>query len=103
MISYYILVEVDEKEFLEVVQEAIKKSGLIKRKLVHSVFLGSPGSGKSSLITRLVRKELKDFYPSTGVCEPVIIVDVGIEDSSAKHASVTVLLKAGEWSEACLL
>ena len=82
------------------VQEAINKSGVIKRKLVHSVFLGSPGSGKSSLITRLVRKELKDFSPSTGVCEPVVIVDVGIEDSSAKHASVTVLLKAGEWSEA---
>ena len=82
------------------IQEAINKSGVIKRKLVHSVFLGSPGSGKSSLITRLVRKELKDFSPSTGVCEPVVIVDVGIEDSSAKHASVTVLLQAGEWSEA---
>ena len=82
------------------VQEAINKSGVIKRKLVHSVFLGSPGSGKSSLITRLVRKELKDFSPSTGVCEPVVIVDVGIEDSSATHASVTVLLQAGEWSEA---
>ena len=82
------------------IQEAINKSGAIKRKLVHSVFLGSPGSGKSSLITRLVCKELKDFSPSTGVCEPVVIVDVGIEDSSAKHASVTVLLKAGEWSEA---
>ena len=73
---------------------------MIKRKLVHSVFLGSPGSGKSSLITRLVRKNLKDYSPSTGVCEPVVIVDVGIEDSSATHASVTVLLKAGEWSEA---
>ena len=82
------------------VQEAINKSGVIKRKLVHSVFLGSPGSGKSSLITRLVRKVPKDFSPSTGVCEPVIIVDVGIEDSSATHASVTVLLQAGEWSEA---
>ena len=82
------------------IQEAINKSGAIKRKLVHSVFLGSPGSGKSSLITRLVRKELKDFSPSTGVCEPVVIVDVGIEDSSATHASVTVLLQAGEWSEA---
>ena len=82
------------------IQEAINKSGVIKRKLVHSVFLGSPGSGKSSLITRLIRKELKDFSPSTGVCEPVVIVDVGIEDSSAKHASVTVLLQAGEWSEA---
>ena len=82
------------------VQEAINKSGDIKRKLVHSVFLGSPGSGKSSLITRLVRRELKDFSPSTGVCEPVVIVDVGIEDSSATHASVTVLLQAGEWSEA---
>ena len=92
--------EVDEKEFLKVVQEAINKSGDIERKLVHSVFLGSPGSGKSSLITRLVRKVPKDFSPSTGVCEPVIIVDVGIEDSSATHASVTVLLKAGEWSEA---
>ena len=91
--------EVDEKEFLEVVQEAINKSGAIKQKLVHSVFLGSPGSGKSSLITRLVRKELKDFSPSTGVCEPVVIVDVGTEDSSAKHASVTVL-QDGEWSEA---
>ena len=106
MLSHYIILvdsdqdEVDEKEFLEVLQEAINKSGDIKRKLVHSVFLGSPGSGKSSLITRLVRKVPKDFSPSTGVCEPVIIVDVGIEDSSATHASVTVLLQAGEWSEA---
>ena len=106
MLSHYIILvdsdqdEVDEKEFLEVVQEAINKSGDIKRKLIHSVFLGSPGSGKSSLITRLVRKVPKDFSPSTGVCEPVIIVDVGIEDSSATHASVTVLLQAGEWSEA---
>ena len=106
MLSHYIILvdsdqdEADEKEFLEVVQEAINKSGDIKRKLVHSVFLGSPGSGKSSLITRLVCKVPKDFSPSTGVCEPVIIVDVGIEDSSATHASVTVLLQAGEWSEA---
>ena len=106
MLSHYIILvdsdqdEVNEKEFLEVVQEAINKSGDIKRKLVHSVFLGSPGSGKSLLITRLVRKVPKDFSPSTGVCEPVIIVDVGIEDSSATHASVTVLLQAGEWSEA---
>ena len=61
---------------VDAVEQAIAKSGKISRKLAHSIFIGPPGSGKSSLIDRLLKRLRERFSKSTGVCNSVIVVDV---------------------------
>ena len=65
-----------EEEFIKAVEQAIAKSGKISRKLAHSIIIGPPGSGKSSLIDRLLKRLRKKFSKSTGVCNSVIVVDI---------------------------
>ena len=61
---------------MEGVQKAIAKSGKIDRKLAHSMFVGPTGSGKSSLMDRLLGRQRKKFSASTGVCDTVVIIDI---------------------------
>ena len=66
-----------EAELAKAIEEAIAQSGEITRRLAHSIFIGPPGSGKSSLMDRLLRKLVKKgFRKSTAVCKDVVIVDV---------------------------
>ena len=69
-------IEAESKEFIKAVEQAIAKSGKISRKLAHSIIIGPPGSGKSSLIDRLLKRLRKKFSKSTGVCNSVIVVDI---------------------------
>ena len=88
---YYIgkIDEVDSEEFIKGIEDAIKKSGRINRKLAHSILIGHPGSGKTSLIKRLLhrpRGEGNTFSKSTPVCESIVIVDINeIIPSSTLH------------------
>ena len=75
---------------MEGVQKAIAKSGKIDRKLAHSMFVGPTGSGKSSLMDRLLGRQRKKFSASTGVCDSVVIVDITITNPSTFHP-VTIL------------
>ena len=69
-------IEAESQEFIQAVEQAIAKSGKISRKLAHSIIIGPPGSGKSSLIDRLLKRLRKKFSKSTGVCNSVIVVDI---------------------------
>ena len=64
------------QEFICAVEQAIAKSGKISRKLAHSIIIGPSGSGKSSLIDRLLKRLRKRLCKSTGVCNSVIVVDI---------------------------
>ena len=75
---------------MEGVQKAIAKSGKIDRKLAHSMFVGPTGSGKSSLMDRLLGRQRKKFSASTGVCDTVVIVDITVTNPSTFHP-VTIL------------
>ena len=69
-------IEAESKEFIKAVEQAIAQSGKISRKLAHSIIIGPPGSGKSSLIDHLLKRLRKKFSKSTGVCNSVIVVDI---------------------------
>ena len=56
---------------------AIEKDENIDRKHAQSMFIGPGGSGKSSLMERLVHRR-RLVYVSTGVANPVVIVDIDV-------------------------
>ena len=85
------------KEFVEGVQNAIAKSGKIDRKLAHSMFVGPTGSGKSSLMDRLLGRQRKKFSASTGVCDTIVIVDINITNPSTFHP--VTILESDTWEE----
>ena len=60
------------------------------------MFVGPPGSGKSSLIARLLGRLLKKFSESTGVCDSVIMVDITEINPTSFH-SATILDE--KWEE----
>ena len=61
------------------------------------MFVGPPGSGKSSLMDRLLGRLRKEFSCSTGVCDSVVIVDIDITKPSALY-SITIV-DAKDWKE----
>ena len=85
------------KEFVEGVQNAIAKSGKIDRKLAHSMFVGPTGSGKSSLMDRLLGRRRKKFSASTGVCDTIVIVDINVTNPSTFHP--VTILESDTWEE----
>ena len=91
------LSEVEEEEFIKQVEEAAFNNSEVSRKLAHGIFVGPTGSGKSSLMDRLLGRPRKQFSPSTGVAEPVVVVDVSMDNPSTFH-SATVIDK-GTWKE----
>lgn len=71
--------------------------GRLIESFAHSMFVGPPGSGKSSLMYRLLRRARKERSLSTGVCTPIIIVDIDVGNPSTFH-SVTVI-DPNTWKE----
>lgn len=77
-------------EFCTNVKKHLQQSGAINRYLANIVFVGLPGSGKSTLIARLLKlKEVDEMLKasgSTGVMDGIIAVDIA-EDISSMHAA----------------
>ncbi len=63
---------------------AIFNKQSIRRKIANILLKGFPGSGKTSLLDRLLNKPLRVYYPSTGMCEKIVIVQIG---PSSTHTS----------------
>ena len=82
---------------MEGVQKAIAENGKIDRKLAHSMFVGPTGSGKSSLMDRLLGRRRKKFSASTGVCDTVVIVDITVTNPSTFHP--VMILDGDTWEE----
>ena len=87
----------DSQQFMKAVEDAIAKSGKINRRLAHSIVIGPPGSGKSSLIDRLLKRSRRMIAKSTGVCNSVIIVDIDEINPSSFHAATG--LDTETWKE----
>ena len=74
-----IQVTLDDKTFVEIMEDSMKKKGKINHTVVHGVFVGPGRSGKNSLMNRLTGEGPSDpdkIIPSTGVLESVIKVEV---------------------------
>ena len=52
------------------------------------MFIGPGGSGKTSLMYRLIHRQRQLLYISTGVADPVIIVDISVNPSAFYAVSV---------------
>ena len=78
--------EAESQKFIDTVEQAIAKNQTISRKLAHSIIIGPPGSGKSSLIDRLL-KRVRKISKSTGVCDTVIVVDIDEINPSVLHSA----------------
>ena len=61
------------------------------------MFVGPNGSGKSSLMDRLLKRPRKKLSLSTGVCSPVVMVDIDADNPSTFH-SVNVI-DSNTWEE----
>ena len=68
--------DVSEAEYLDAVRLAINLKGMIEHTLAHGVFVGLAGSGKSSLMSRLVGEMPSSTSPtcSSGVANRVVQV-----------------------------
>ena len=82
--------DMESDTFVQGVQDAVAKDEKINRKLAHSVFVGPTGSGKSSLMDRLLGRAIRKPALSTGVCDGIVIVDIDVDNPSTFHA-VTVI------------
>ena len=65
-----------KEEFFGKVEKAVAEEGSVSRKLAHSIFIGPSGSGKSSLMAKLLRRKRKLFSGSTGVSDSVVVVNI---------------------------
>ena len=92
-----------EEDFIADIAKATMNDDKISRKLAHGMFVGPTGSGKSSLMDRLLGRKREGFSPSTGVAEPVVVVDV--DSNPSTFHPVTVLegdeggeVESDEWN-----
>lgn len=89
--NFILIAAIESKEFLHNIKKHIQNSGSVDRFLAHLVFVGLPGSGKSTLIARLLDligiEEMLKANDSTGVMNGVITVDVAKDGASLHPAS----------------
>lgn len=63
-------------KFVDEVVKAIDNNDMINRKLANMMLVGLPGTGKTSLLDRILGRPMRIFYSSTGVSDTVVIVDI---------------------------
>ena len=85
----------DDRLVREVV-EAISNEEEIERIIAHIMMIGFPGTGKTSLMDKLLGISRK-VYTSTGVCGSVVVVDVSINDPTSLKAAVVLNFEDSTW------
>ena len=74
---------IHEAEHLAAVKQAMKIKGILEHTLAHGVLVGPAGTGKSSLMSRLVGEMPSSTSPSTGVANRVVQVEARKSSSTA--------------------
>ena len=78
--------------FLWNIEKHMKKSGSIMRHIANLVFVGLPGSGKTTLIANLLKlcdtEKMIKTSPSTNIMDGVLTVDISADVSTFKAADV---------------
>ena len=78
--------------FVDNIEKHARESGIVMRRIANLVFVGLPGSGKSSLIANLLNilkiKDLMRASPSTNVMNGIITVDISADTSRLHVANV---------------
>ena len=64
------------QDFARDVIKAVAERQHIRRKLANIILQGLPGSGKTSLLDRLLNRSIRVYYPSTGISDTIVIVDI---------------------------
>ena len=77
-------------EFVKAVEDAVAKGIKINRKLAHSIITGPTGSGKSSLVRRLLSLPFIKFSKSTGVAEGIMTIQMGELNPTTFHSATAV-------------
>ena len=77
----------EEERHLAAFRSIIAKKGSLKQAIMHCLFLGYPGGGKTSLIRRLTAQPPSPTLPSTGVAEKALLVKVCRTFTSTVHCS----------------
>ena len=83
-------------EFVNIMEESIKKKGTINHTMAHGVIVGPGRSGKNTLMSRLMGNgppELDSISPSTGVLENVVKCEV------KKLSTVATAVSNLEWKK----
>ncbi len=75
----------EKSDFSSDVTAAIMQKKSINRKIANILLQGLPGSGKTSLLDRLLNKPFRAFYSSTGISEKIVLVEI---DPSSTHTTV---------------
>ena len=88
----------DDEEWIHGVGESLKNDEKVSRKHAHCILIGPPGSGKSSLLHRLLGNEaVKRFTMSTGVSNPIVVVN--IDDSNPATFHPVTMIDPNTWEE----
>ena len=76
MENYLFYCLLPDDDYLSVYEQVVQEHGKIDQTIMHCIFVGPPGVGKSSLLKRLIRRELDKIRTSTQVVEKSVQVEV---------------------------
>ena len=66
----------DTQEFVSDVIKAVDQNQQIERKMANVILKGLPEAGKSTLLTRLLKRPFKNISSSTGISDGIVVVDI---------------------------